>query len=72
MPTPPLHLLCATLGLRAYAGDYDLSDLGRTVIARIYGVDGLGVGVVPFGFVSKGTIDGLTPVLATVWDSKLS
>ena len=59
MPTPALHLLCARLGLKAYeptflsTGQTDLTDLGRSIQATIWGTDP-GIGTVPFGFVSVG------------------
>lgn len=62
MPTTPaIHILCAELQVRGYSPSFvqdgvlpDLSDLGRTIKTTIYGDDGHGVGIVPFGFISDG------------------
>ena len=68
MPAPGIALLCAKLGIRAYAmplvpnpGAPDLSDLGRSVEGIIMGVDA-SIGPVPYGFVSTGS-DGVIATL---------
>ena len=69
---PPLHILCAKLGVVAYTLDYaqpivpDLSHLnGRVWRQWIWGDDGKGVGVVAFGFVSDGPEGNIATIRGT-------
>lgn len=62
MSAPSLHILCAKLGLEAYKAGFlsipletvDVVQYDRVFDRLIWGNDGLGVGKIPFGFISRG------------------
>lgn len=71
---PPLHLLCAQLGLIGYDPSFlgsprltaaaGLANLGRSLVSLIWGFDH-GVGRVPYGFISMGAAGPICTIRGT-------